>query len=91
MNFNVESWWYTLLDLKHDTIVAENISFTPNTTISAVRWSNKLIVYANNTEGTETSDSVTFFVFVPNSAPVIEYIADSIYAVSYTHLTLPTN
>jgi len=87
LNFNVESWWYTLLDLKHDTIVAENISFTPNTTISAVRWSNKLIVYANNTEGTETSDSVTFFVFVPNSAPVIEYIADSIYVCENSYLS----
>ena len=77
-DFEPNTWWYDLYDLRHSTMINESVIFTPNTTITAVRWSNQLTVYANHTVGTETSDVVTFFVSVPNSAPVLGDINNSI-------------
>lgn len=78
--FDVQSWWYTLHDLRHNEIVNQSVIFTPNTTITAVRWSNNLTVYANESNGRLAKESVIFFVSVPNSAPLIrnmpnEYLA----------------
>jgi len=80
-NFNVSSWKYTLVDLKHNEIVYENVIFDGNktTNFNAVRWSNKLIVYASDDYGKVYQKDVVFFVNVPNSAPIIEYIAPEIY------------
>jgi len=80
----VSSWWYTLIDLKHNTVVQENMMFTPNTTFpnttfNAVRWSNKLIVYVNDTANSIVNSSVTFFVYVSNSNPLIENITPEIF------------
>ena len=84
VNFGVDTWWYTLLDLKHDQTVDEDIELATgvdslNTTISVVRWSNKLLVYANTSGGAVFNTNVTFFVYVPNSAPVIESLSPEIY------------
>ena len=77
-DFSVDNWMYTLWDLRHNEIVNDNIVFSPNTTFDAVRWSNKMCVYAE--EGVETTnENVTFFVYVPNSAPALGYINSSIY------------
>ena len=73
---NVAEWYYTLEDIRHGTVVAQNIPFSPNISFEAVRWNNKLTVTANSTDGTLGSDSVEFFVSVPNSAPVIEDSGD---------------
>ncbi|MEM4325849.1 MAG: hypothetical protein QXU40_00925 [Candidatus Pacearchaeota archaeon] len=78
--FEIESWWYSLYDLKHNQTVVQNLSFTPNTTFDAVRWSNKIVVYANNSKGDIASDSVVFFVSVPNSAPILGDIPDHFFA-----------
>jgi hypothetical protein len=71
-DFNVELWRYTLTDLKHNRIVYDNVAFTPNITFDAVRWSNRLEVFASQAGNDEViSRNVTFFVYVPNSAPYI--------------------
>jgi len=76
--FEVDTWLYTLWDLKHNEIVNESIGFSPNTTFEAVRWSNKMCVYAESS-GETVNENVTFFVNVPNSAPFLGAINSSIY------------
>ena len=78
-DFTVDTWWYTLKDLRHNTTVNDSVMFVPNTTIRAVRWSNKLIVFANDSTGSEANASVEFFIYVPNTAPFINYIDDEIF------------
>ncbi|MBU3913335.1 MAG: hypothetical protein KKE50_04540, partial [Nanoarchaeota archaeon] len=71
-DFNATLWRYTLTDLRHNSVVYNNVAFTPNTTFDAVRWSNFLSVYADDTgSGRTAGRNVTFFVYVPNSAPYI--------------------
>lgn len=77
-NFEVEDWWYDLYDLKNDELVYDNVPFTPNTSIEAVRWGNRLEVFATDSIGVVYTDNVTFYVSVPNSAPIIEHINESI-------------
>ncbi len=86
-NFNVDSWWYTLIDLKHNSIVNETVFFTPNTTFNAVRWSNQIRVYANDSSGNEENSNVTFFIYVPNSAPIIHDIPNDIYVCENDYLS----
>ncbi|HOW37016.1 MAG TPA: hypothetical protein PLK34_02105 [Candidatus Pacearchaeota archaeon] len=76
----VESWWYTLNDITHSAVVEENISFTPNSSFDAVRGWNRLDVFANNSIGVIESQNVSFFVNVPNTAPVLSYIPDEMLA-----------
>jgi hypothetical protein len=77
-DFDVQSWWYNLYDIRHGTYINQSVIFTPNTTIIANRWDNRLEVYANHTVGAVANKNVTFFVSVPNSAPVLGTIDDSI-------------
>ncbi|MBD3252527.1 hypothetical protein GF386_02245 [Candidatus Pacearchaeota archaeon] len=77
---SVENWWYTLVDLKHGWIVYENVSFTPNSSINASRWSNKLMVYANDSLGRVFNASVYFYIHVNNSAPLIGNLSDEYFA-----------
>ena len=58
-----------------------------NTTFDAVRWSNRLMVYAEDSEGEVVNKNVTFFVFVPNSAPIIEGIEPDIYVCEADYLS----
>ena len=78
-NFATDSWWYTLIDLKHNVTIDEDIPFDPNTTFSAVRWSNKLLVYANDSSGAVANANVTFSIYIPNSAPIIEDLPPEIF------------
>ncbi len=73
------SWTYDLYDLKHDENVNLSVLFEPNTTFNAVRWSNELTVHGEDDSGDEDSDSVVFFVFVPNSAPEILNLTEENY------------
>ncbi len=78
-SFGADSWKYTLYDLRHDEIVYEEIEFIPNETFSAVRWSNRMTVYANDSGGQWHNASVIFYVHVNDSAPVLGEISDTIY------------
>ncbi|MBI5804084.1 hypothetical protein HY450_02475 [Candidatus Pacearchaeota archaeon] len=78
-NYNTSNWWYTLRDERHNLVVNNSILFTPNTTIYAVRWDNRLLVYANDSSGVSDNKNVTFFINVPNSAPVLGSVDNEIY------------
>jgi hypothetical protein len=71
----ITSWRYSLIDLKHNIVIYNNQSFTPNITFNAVRWSNKIIVYGIENTGYETNENVVFFIFVPNTAPVMDNLS----------------
>jgi len=86
-DFSVDVWRYKLEDLRHGTTVNESVIFTPNTTINAVRWSNRLTVYANDSSGTTSSSSVVFYVSVPNSAPILENISSEILVCESSSLS----
>lgn len=78
--FTPDSWWYTLTDIKHDTIIYDSVIFTPNTTFDAVRWSNNLTVYSNDTTtGAVFSLGVVFFINVSNSNPIIGNISNETF------------
>lgn len=80
VGFTANKWWYTLWDLKHDELVNDSVEFTPNTTFNAVRWQNRLQISANkSSNGENKTQNVTFFVYVPNSAPILADINSSIY------------
>lgn len=83
---NISAWWYTLEDLFHGVVVNQSVIFNPNITFNAVRRSNKLTVYANDTTGQVGSKSVTFFVSVPNSAPLLGNITPELYACESSNL-----
>ena len=86
-DFTPTGWKYTLYDLTNDKVQYEDILFTPNITFSAVRWSNKMTVFANDSGNNWYNASVVFYVQVPNSAPIIEYIADEIYVCEGEYLS----
>lgn len=77
--FNVDSWSYTLWDMRNNVIENESIAFSPNTTFNAVRGSNKLIVHAINPSGDMVNESVDFFINLTNSAPYFGDINSSIF------------
>ncbi|HLC53690.1 MAG TPA: hypothetical protein VJK03_04045 [Candidatus Nanoarchaeia archaeon] len=83
-----ETWWYFLYDLRHSTIVYNNITFTPNITFNATRWNNLLIVYANDSTHALQNQSVTFYINVPNIAPNISGISSQLYACEGTAFSL---
>ena len=86
-NFNASTWRYTLLDLKHNSIVYDNVAFNPNSTFNAARWSNKIIVRANNPDGETLEKNITFFIYVPNSAPIIDSMANEMYVCEKSYFS----
>ena len=83
-NFTVNTWWFTLIDLKHNTIINNSEIFATgvdavNTTFVAARWSNMIIVYANDSSGIVESSNVTFSIEVPNSAPILEGLPPELF------------
>lgn len=74
----VDGWKYSLYDLRHGVYEEEDRPFTPNDSISAVRWENLLTVSALSDQGQWVSSSVVFYVHVNNSAPIIGNISDPI-------------
>ncbi len=77
---SAEQWWYFLFDLRHNTTVYNNLTFTPNITFNATRWNNLLIVYANDSTHSLKNQSVIFYIDVPNTAPVIQNLSPALYA-----------
>ena len=85
--FSPNAWWY-FLDGINVGASSGNISFAPNSTINAFRKLNKLTVFGfDSFSGIERSASVDFFVFVPNSAPVIENLSSQIFACENSFLS----
>ncbi len=76
--YNIDTWWYKLIDLSNNNVVFNKVIFTPNTTIPAVRGTNKIIVSAN-TSGTYSNKSIIFSVSVGNTAPEIVNLSENIY------------
>jgi hypothetical protein len=75
---NIVEWKYSLYDLRKEIYNVTNVPFTPNTTIEAIRWNNRLTVYGKREDDRWLSKHVNFFVQVPNSAPIIGHIYDEI-------------
>ncbi len=87
-NMDVESWSFDLYDLKHEEKVNDSVSFTPNETVGFVRWQNKLVVKAHTAGGTYQANKTRYFyVYVPNSAPIIEGLEDNIYICENEYLS----
>ena len=73
----VTSWYYSLNDDLHGTLVYQNISFTPNTTFQAVRWQNTLTVIGVKNSTTNLTDAVTFNgSVVANTNPILSTLVD---------------
>lgn len=75
----VHDWMYTLYDEKHDEWVNNWTLFTPNMTIPVVRWGNHLFVNATGGSGLVGSADVMFFVYVPNSPPILYGFPDNLF------------
>ena len=84
---NVILWWYTLLDLRHNRVIYEDVSFEPNITFNAVRWNNTLTVFGRDDLNRIYNSSVSFFVFVNNSAPILGEIPPNIYLCENNYLS----
>ena len=84
---DVDSWSYTLKDLKHDRMVGDSVSFMPNSSFDAVRWGNNLTVRAEREGGGMLKDSVQFFVWIPNTAPQIKNLSDELYVCEGEYLS----
>lgn len=82
-------WVYSLYDLRHDEWVSEDVLFLPNTTFPVVRWGNLLVVNGTSNSGKNATANVTFFVYVPNSAPIIYNVTDQIYVCEGEDLFYP--
>jgi hypothetical protein len=81
-DFNIEpvnGWKYSLFDEKHQEFTELDTFFTPNSSISAVRWENILTVSALSDEGDWYSSEVSFYVYVPNSAPILGNISEPVF------------
>jgi hypothetical protein len=82
----IDTWWYDLEDLYHNIIVRSHVTFSPNTTFDAVRRSNRITVYAEHS-GSVGTKNVTFYVSVPNSAPILGNISKEIYVCESSALS----
>jgi len=80
----VDSWIYSLFDNRHGVWVYEDYAFSPNITFNAVRWQNTLFVEATTSVGEVGFDNVSFFVFVPNTSPIIYNLSNNEYACEST-------
>jgi len=87
IKFAADSWWYTLIDKRHNLVVSQDVIFTPNTTFNAVQFDNEIIVYANDSVGNIVNESVEFFILIPNSAPQIHYTDPEIYVCENDYLS----
>ena len=67
----IDTWNYRLYDNKHGEWTGNWVVFSPNTSFNAVRWSNTINAVAYTPSGKIGRDNETFFVSVPNSAPII--------------------
>lgn len=88
-NFNA-NWQYILYDVKHNTqrSFAFGVNKTSvNTTFGAYRWSNVISVSGIDEFDRPKTVNVSFFAFVPDSAPVIENLSSNIYVCESSRLS----
>jgi hypothetical protein len=90
-NFTASAWWYTLTDIRHDNITYENISFSPNVTINASRWTNKLVVYANDTDNRLFTKTIYFEVNQSNTSPVFGNMTSQLFACESSEFNYEIN
>lgn len=84
INFVPDNWRYNLYDIQHGVYAQQSVYFTPNITFSAVRWQNRLEVFANESSARIVNANVTFFISVPNSAPAVNNLQGQQYACEGT-------
>lgn len=84
-NMGMDSWIYSLYDERHGEWKFPSVAFFPNTTINAIRWENYLLVNAS-IGNKKASDDVRFFIWYPNTAPILGPISDPIYICEGTSL-----
>jgi hypothetical protein len=89
--FEVDAWRYSLYDDYHDSWVYDEVSFTPNSSIDAVRRQNRLVVEAHEVDGIWYSADVYFFVHVNDTAPIISNISDEILVCETDSLSVSYN
>ncbi len=95
-NFDVDNWWYTLEDLKHNQIVQSDVplpSLSLTTTVSnitVVRWQNRLTIFANGSTGV-ANKSVIFYVNTPNHAPILGALDSNKLVCESQQLSYPIN
>ena len=75
----MNGWKYSLYDLRHSVYIENDTFFSPNSSITAVRWENLLTVFALSDGGEWYNSSVVFYVDVNNSAPLIGNITEPIF------------
>ncbi|MEK6800721.1 MAG: hypothetical protein AABY05_02210, partial [Nanoarchaeota archaeon] len=63
----IDSWQFSLYDIRHDLFAYRNITFIPNTTFQAVRWSNRIIVQGNDSISRLGTNEVEFIFNVSDS------------------------
>jgi len=85
-DFPVDSWNYSLYDLKHGEYYNTSIAFSPNLTIDISRWNTRLSVSANDSSGVWTHEEVVFSVSVPNSAPIMGPVDNETFVCEETRL-----
>jgi hypothetical protein len=85
-DFVATEWNYSLYDARHGVYVSEDVAFVPNGTFSPRRWSNRLDVFAIGDDSKSAAASVSFFINVENSPPVIDAIDDPIQVCENTAL-----
>jgi len=90
-NMEPVNYSYSLYDLRHNNWVYSNVSFSPNITFNAVRWSNRLDIVARDSSNKAYRDSVVFFVSVNNSAPNILNMSREFYICENNFLSLIFN
>jgi len=87
----VAGWKYSLYDMRHSVYTEEDTLFTPNSSITAVRWGNLLTVFGKEDNGEWYNASVIFFVNVSNSAPILGSIDDLILVCEGTAISYDFN
>jgi len=85
----ITQWYYELVDVRHSLTVTD--IFSPNISINAFRWENIMTVFAEDRAGRVGNETVSFFVFVPNSAPVLGPIDSEIFVCEGGFLNYPFN
>ena len=78
-NLEIETWWFTLIDLTNSLTINNTAYFLPNETFNAVAFSNQLRVYGNNTKGMIHNNNVTFYINVQTAPPYFEALDTQIF------------
>lgn len=94
-NFDAESWWYTIENLRNgqvQTDVLSNASLTTiETNISVFRWDNRLTVFANDSTGFSANKSVVFYVNTSNHAPMLGSLEGEKFVCEASNLNYEVN